>query len=191
MEHFRLHQSLQGINRTLNDLQESINTDTFEDTAPHGWQHRLVENKINALHRYLRTLQESELGNTYPEIRETVHKVYEVIDKIEEDAEDREHTPMDLEWLGDRTPVKGYVYSARDNLNNIKGLSELNPKEIAKNVYSARYDSPRRDGAKRTQRCRKRKIRKTHRKKHRKTHRKKHKKTLYTFEHLKRRLYIP
>ena len=144
MAHTRIHSNLQALNRTLEELKDYIHTYTFEGTEPHGWQHRIIKLKLETLEKYLDHLREIELANTIPEVGDAVHRVQNLLEKIEQEAEEREYSPTDPLVLTDDPPVKSYVHSARNNLDSIISALELNPKEIAKNVFSIRHHAQRR-----------------------------------------------
>lgn len=136
MAHTRIHQNLQGINRTLKELKDYTHTYTFEGTEPHSWQHKIIKGRLNVLDNYLDNLREIELANTIPEVGDVVHRVQNLLEKIEQEAEERGYSPSDHAVLTDEPPVKAYVQSARNNLDSIISALELNPKEIAKNTLN-------------------------------------------------------
>ena len=187
MAHTRIHGNLQALNRTLEELKDYTHTYTFRGTVPHGWQNRIIKRKLETLSKYLDNLREIELANTIPEVGDAVHRVQDLLEKIEQEAEETVYSPTDPAVLTDDPPIKTYVYSARNNLDGINSALELNPKEIAKNVYGARHPSP--EGLEEefldmlseaqaqrmaSQRARSRKRRRTTKKKRRKKTKRKH-----------------
>ena len=133
-----MHDKIQGLNRILEELKQYIHT-VDDGTEAHGWQNRIVKRKLDNLYRYLINIRDIELRNRIPEVGEFIQRVQNLLEKIEQDAEEKEYSPTDPLVLTDEPPVKTYVRSAINNLDNIILALELNPREIAKNVYTARH----------------------------------------------------
>lgn len=142
MAHRRIHNNLQALNRTLEELKDNVHRYTRGGTVPHGWQNRNVKRTLDTLHRYLDNLREIETANRIPEVGDVIQKVENLLEKIEQEAQERGYSPTDPAVLTDDPPVKTYVHSTRNNLDDIISLLELNPREIAKNVYGDIHSPP-------------------------------------------------